>query len=102
MNSQVRKIAGKLKARTVAELPDVGGGAFGAARLAALRAKLQPQQGVRVGRPTVGEWSIRRKIPMSPQTYSRLQELAQNASDENRKISPMQLAGELLEQCLSK
>jgi len=73
MSKRTERIARKLGAKVVAKLPETGGGAFGAARLAALRARLQPQVGLRPGRPTESSWSVRRKIPMSPATYKRLQ-----------------------------
>jgi hypothetical protein len=47
------KLAALLGAKVVAELPDVGGGAFGLARLAHILHKhLTPSRGERPGRPT--------------------------------------------------
>jgi hypothetical protein len=100
MSERMKQIARKLRAKSVAKLPETGGGAFGASKLAALRARLQPQVGLRPGRPTESSWSVRRKIPMSPSTYKKLQQLATEISDPNRKVSPMQLAAQLLEQSL--
>jgi hypothetical protein len=49
MAKNIEKIADRLGAKIVGAIPDVGGGAFGAARLAriheALQARLIPQQG---------------------------------------------------------
>jgi hypothetical protein len=84
----------------VSQIPDVGGGAFGAARLAALRSRLQPQVGLRPGRPADKTWNLRRKVPMSAETLKKLQGLAAQISDGKRKVSPMQLAAQLLEQSL--
>ena len=86
----------------VAKLPESGGGAFCAARLAAFRARLQPQVGLRPGVPLRVPGSVRRKIPMSPATYEKLQQLATSISDPDRKVSPMQLAAQLLEQSLQR
>ena len=38
---------------------------------------------------------------MSPETFEKLQRLAASTSDDKRKVSPMQLAAQLLEQSLS-
>jgi hypothetical protein len=100
MSEAVKSIAKKLGAKVISELPETGGGAFGAARLAELRARLRPQVGLRPGRPTENAWSVRRKIPMSPATYKKLQHLASKISNRERKVSPMQLAAQLLEQSL--
>jgi hypothetical protein len=97
-----KRIAKKMGANIVAELPDVGGGAFGAARLAAVRSRLRPQIGLRPGRPAEKSWTVRRKVPMSAATLEKLQTLAARISDETRKVSPMQLAAQLLEQSLQQ
>ena len=56
MARNIREIAGRLSAKVVTRVPEVGGGAFGAARLAgileALQARLVPGQGRRAGRPS--------------------------------------------------
>ncbi len=93
----IKRLAEKLGAQPIAKLPEAGDGAFGAARLASLRARLKPRKGLRPGRPTEKAWSIRRKIPMSAATLQKLQRLASRFSDQSRKISPMQLAAQLLE-----
>jgi hypothetical protein len=65
-------IAGRLGAKVVAQVPEVGGGAFGAARLARiieqLRSRLVPGQGKRAGRPTEAQWVRHPKLPMSQVT----------------------------------
>jgi hypothetical protein len=98
-------IAGRLGANIIAQLPDVGGGAFGAARLASiiaqLRARLVPGQGRRAGRPTDARWVRHPKVPMSAATERRLTRLAKEASASGRKISPMQLAAQILEDALA-
>jgi hypothetical protein len=74
-------------------VPDVGGGAFGAARLCEiLRQRLEPASGRRPGRPTDPGWDRRPKVPMSSGTETKLAELARLASGPGRKVSPMQVA----------
>ena len=54
------KLAELLGAKIVGEIPDVGGGAFGMARLAQLlHQRLIPSQGERPGRPTDPNWVVR-------------------------------------------
>jgi hypothetical protein len=93
-------IARRLGAKRIAEVPDVGGGAFGAARLARiieeLRARLVPGQGRRSGRPTEAAWVRHPMVPMSEATERRLVRLAEKASTSGRKIRPMQLAAQIL------
>jgi hypothetical protein len=106
MAKNINQIAGRLGAKVVARIPDVGGGAFGAARLAKiyedLRTRLVPGQGKRAGRPSEANWVRRPKIPMSAATERRLTRLAEEASAAGRKISPMQLAAQILEDALAK
>lgn len=102
MAKNIEKLAEKLGAEIVAEVPDVGGGAFGAARLAnVLRQRLEPTQGKRPGRPTNQDWDRRPKVPMSPVTEERLGELAALVSGQDRKVSPMQVAAHLLEEAVA-
>lgn len=92
------KLAVLLGARIVEELPEVGGGAFGMARLAhLLRERLKPSQGERPGRPTNPDWIRRPKVPMSETTIQLLTKIAENMSTPERKVSPMQVAAQLLE-----
>jgi hypothetical protein len=106
MTKRIKAIADALGAKVITELPRTGGGAFGAARLgkvvADLQKKLIPSHGKRPGRPTKAGWSRRPKVPMSKATENRLAELAQMASTPTRRVSPMQLAAQLLEDALSR
>jgi len=78
-------------------------GPVGAARLAAIMsARLQPSQGKRTGRPSNPEWVRREKVPMKDETVAQLQELAETLSRAGRKVSPMQIAAQLLEQGLEQ
>jgi hypothetical protein len=95
------KLAKLLGAKIVGQVPDVGGGAFGMARLAAiLHERLTPSEGERPGRPTDAGWEIRPKVPMSKATQRKLKQLAEQASKDGRKVSAMQLAAHLLEEAV--
>lgn len=105
MGRNIRDIADRLGAKVVAQVPDVGGGAFGAARMAriieSLQGRLVPGQGRRAGRPSDPNWVRHPKIPMSEATARRLIRLSEQASAAGRKVSPMQLAAQILEDALA-
>jgi hypothetical protein len=105
MAKNIDKIAAGLGARVVVRVPDAGGGAFGAARLAkivdTMHAQLKPGQGRRPGRPTNAEWVRHPKVPMSDATQKRLARLAEQSSRDGRKVSPMQIAAQILEDALA-
>jgi hypothetical protein len=102
MDKRIANIAKSMGAKHVATLPDVGGGAFGMARLAQLlHQRLAPSTGKRPGRPTNKKWTEQRKVPMSSGTLSALKALSSQLSSEERKISPMQLAAQLLEESVA-
>jgi hypothetical protein len=105
MARNIKELAEALGARVAGQVPDVGGGAFGAARLArlieGLQARLVPGQGRRAGRPSDPRWVRHPKVPMSEATEQRLVRLAERASTGGRKISPMQLAAQILEDALA-
>lgn len=95
------KLAALLGAKIVGQIPEVGGGAFGMARLAhILHQRLTPSQGERPGRPTDASWVHRPKVPMSEATYRTLVEIAESISTAERKVSPMQVAAQLLEETI--
>ncbi len=97
------KLAQLLGARIVGKVPDVGGGAFGMARLAhLLHERLTPSQGERPGRPTDAQWVVRPKVPMSAATQAKLKRLAARVSQPGRRVSAMQLAAQLLEEALTR
>jgi hypothetical protein len=97
------KLAELLGAKIVGEVPDVGGGAFGMARLAQiLHQRLTPSQGERPGRPTNPDWDTRPKVPMSEATARKLAELAEALSTPARKVSAMQVAAQLLEEAVGR
>src|SRR5437764_6934509 len=97
------RLAELLGAKIVGEVPDVGGGAFGMARLAhILHQRLTPSQGERPGRPTNPAWAVRPKVPMSEATAQKLAQLAEAMSTPERKVSPMQVAAQLLEEAVAR
>lgn len=97
------QLAKLLGAKIVGKVPDVGGGAFGMARIAhLLHERLTPSEGERPGRPTNPKWVRRPKVPMSAATTQKLTKLAEALSTPNRKVSPMQVAAQLLEEALGK
>jgi len=104
MAKNIERIAQGLGAKVVGKVPHTGGGAFGAARLARIvadiQARLQPGQGLRPGRPTDASWVRHPKVPMSDATRRRLTRLAEQSSTEGRKVSPMQIAAQILEDAL--
>ncbi len=105
MKHSTKQIARALGARVVGRVPEAGGGAFGAARLAlivaSLRERLEPASGRRPGRPTSKDWVLRSKVPMSERTRAQLDRLARQMSTDERKVSPMQVAAQLLEDALA-
>src|SRR5690348_6783173 len=105
MAKNINTIAERLGAKVVAQVPETGGGAFGAARLARiiqdLQSRLAPGQGRRAGRPTDARWVRHPKVPMSEATERRLIRLAEQASVSGRKVSPMQVAARILEEALA-
>lgn len=105
MARNIDRIAASLGAQVVGQVPEVGGGAFGAARLAraieTLRTRLVPGEGRRPGRPSDASWVRHPKVPMSEATERRLAALAARASTDRRKVSPMQIAAQILEDALA-
>jgi hypothetical protein len=96
-------LAELLGAKIVGRVPDVGGGAFGMARLVQLlHERLTPRQGERPGRPTDATWVARPKVPMSKVTLRKLKKLAAQASSNGRKVTATQLAAQLLEEAVEK
>ena len=103
MAIEPKEFAALLGAEIVGEVPDVGGGPFGMARLAhIMHQRLTPSQGERPGRPTDSTWASRPKVPMSPATQRRLAEIAEAISTPQRRVSPMQVAAQLLEEALGR
>jgi hypothetical protein len=88
--------------KIVGEVSEVDGGPFGMARLAQLmHRRLTPSQGERPGRPTDSTWTSRPKVPMSEVTRQRLAQIAEVMSTPERRVSPMQVAAQLLEEAVN-
>jgi hypothetical protein len=106
MARNIERIASVLGATVVGQVPETGGGTFGAARLAqivaSLPARLEPGQGRRPGRPTDARWTQHPKVPMSEETVRKLTWLAEFASTAERWVSPMQIAARLLEEAVAQ
>lgn len=67
-----------------------------------LRQRLEPGHGVRSGRPTVARWSVRRQIPLAEDTLRQLEAIAEQGSVDGRAISPMHVAGAIVEAVISE
>lgn len=67
-----------------------------------LKSRLRPSEGARPGRPSDPTWNQSGKLPMSEETVKLLNDLANELSADDRKISPMQVAAHLLEVQLKK
>jgi hypothetical protein len=99
MDKRIARIAKDIGAKHRGHLPAVGGGAFGMAQIAQLlHERLAPSAGKRPGRPTNDRWTEHPKVPMSSDTLASLREISAQLSSEERKVSPMQLAAQLLEE----
>lgn len=103
MAKHAQQIAQKLGAKLRGKVSRATGGAFGAARMAkVLTEKLAPSTGKRPGRPTNATWVKHPKVPMSEATHSQLRELAERISTPERRVSPMQVAAQLLEESIER
>lgn len=103
MAKNIDRLAEKLGAELVGRVPEYSPGAFGVSQLAHhLRSRLEPAGGKRPGRPTEPAWRRHPKVPMSAETERRLRELATLMSDRERKVSPMQVAAQILEDATAR
>ena len=103
MAENIEKIAALVGGKIVGKIPNVGGGAFGMARLGKiLQDRLEPGRGKRPGRPTDATWIHRPKVPMSAATARKLKVLAKQASSSARKVTATQIAAQLLEEALAQ
>lgn len=103
MTKEIENLAEKLGAEVVGTVPEYSAGAFGVAKLAqTLRERLEPGRGKRPGRPSNSNWTKRPKVPLAAETEERLERLARLLSDEHRKVSPMQVAAQILEEATAR
>lgn len=99
MAKNIKSLAKKLGADVVERVPEYTAGAFGVAALAnVLKERLEPGKGKRPGRPSNPNWVKRPKVPMAAETEQRLKELARLLSDDERQVTPMQVAAHILEE----
>ncbi|SRR6266571_7224189 len=99
MAKNIELLAKKLGAEVVGRVPEYSAGAFGVAALAnVLKERLEPSKGKRPGRPSNPNWIKRPKVPMATETEHRLKELARLLSDDERRVTPMQVAAQILEE----
>lgn len=66
-----------------------------------LRAEVAQRLRSSGGRPTDPSWNVQRLVPFREERWRRLVELAERLSSDERKVSPGQLAGILLDRALS-
>ena len=64
---------------------------------ARLRQRLEPGRGERPGRPSDPSWTVQRKLSMNEQTLALLEQAADAVSNDERRVSPMQIAALLIE-----
>ncbi len=104
MAKSVEELAELLGAEVVGQIPEVGGGAFGAARLAKIFAeRMEPGRGRRPGRPTISTWKKRHKVPMSRATEKKLVQIAEILRDKKKlRVTAMQVAAQFLEIAVKK
>ena len=91
------KIAKRLGATYVSQAPVSADGAFGMTRLAQMLKERLDARGRRRQGTAIG-WVLNSKVAMSAETEKLLIALAEKSSTPERRIDPMQLAAELLEE----
>jgi len=64
---------------------------------ARLRQRLEPGRGERPGRPSDPSWTVQRKLSMNEETLALLEQAADAVSNDERRVSPMQIAALLIE-----
>ena len=67
-----------------------------------LRSRLAPGQGERPGRPSDPSWTVQRKLSMNAETLTSLERLTESLSTQERRVSPMQVAALLVEDCAER
>lgn len=99
----ITKIVERVGAKILGKIPEVEPGVFGDAKLAEIFAQqLEPSQGKRPGRPTNPSWVRRPQIPMGEETFRKLIWISSQMSSPARRVSPMQVAAQLLEDAVKQ
>ncbi len=86
MAEKINAIAAKLGAVVVGQVPDAGGGAFGAAKLANDVARLRAES---------------RPVRIAGATLEKLTRIAERASTPDRRVDPLEVAARLLEEAVA-
>lgn len=103
MAKNVQKIAELMGGKIVGQVPDVGGGAFGAARLAKIyQARMEQLRRQEVVGSPGADRPRHLEIPVSQGTLETLTELARRVSTPDLAISPMEVASQLLEEAVAR
>jgi hypothetical protein len=92
------QVAQSLGASRVITLPNLPSG--GPLDLLQLRADMARRLRSTGGRPTDPGWKVQRLVPFGEDRWRQLEELAEDLSSSERKVSPGQLAAILIERAL--
>ncbi len=98
MSLDPKKIAERLGANHVGQIPDIGGGTFGMAALTEIFK--ERMGGSRQG--TSIRWVLSPKVPMTAETERMLIALAEKLSTPNQRVNPMELAAQLLAESIQR
>ena len=101
MTLDPKQVAERLGAEHFGHVPDISGGAFGMARLAELLKQRLDARDTRKQGSAVA-WVLNSKVPMSAETERLLIALADKLSTPERRVSPMDLAAQLLRESVQK
>ncbi len=98
MANTIYDLAKQMGGTVVTDLPDVGGGAFGAWRLSHIVADLQNLLKAKGEGDTD---KVSQTVLINSDTLLKLNQLSREASKSGKTVSPMQVAGQLLEAALA-
>ena len=97
-NEQTSRVGQVLGASRVVALPNLP--SRGPLDLLQLRAHVAQRLRSSGGRPTDPDWTVQRLVPFREAGWERLVKLAEEMSSSERKVSPGQLAGILIDRAL--
>ena len=93
MAENIERIAELMGAKIIGQVPEVGGGAFGAARLGHIH---------RQRMTAVRSEELLQGLGLSDEIRRSLAEMAEQASKPGRIVTPAQIAAQLLEEAVRK
>lgn len=100
---KTHRLAEALGASEVVRLPrKPKGPADALALMRSIHSRLRPGSGKRRGRPSNPNWTLRRQVPFSEDTWSRLHDYAEAFSTPERRVSPAQVAAAILDEVLAE